>query len=410
MLSLPSYGVECALSLEPVSIVAPGKRKHAEQIFDLVALQWRDDLKRHAREGRINRSHYDWKTSRVAIAEDRVVAHFGVYNLEMRVGTARVQTAGVNLVVTDPDFRKRGLMPPTIRASLDAMRANGYDLSIVCNAIANYYTRFGYVSAWPEYDVTVRTRDLPHEAPDFRLHRFAPRHRPDLDALYNAENSTLTGTVVRPTFLRTKEPGDLYGYTWGEGGAARGYVMYDVVSNGRAVWHYDSAGDPIERLWVFGLIARREDCEEVRFNRLHPHSGMARAIRTLNSTADETYRPTGGWLVRVINLRSLFEKLSGELSRRLACSHLAGWRGDLLIATHSEQVLLSIDRSRVEVLPPGDAEHGIRGGEAIARLVIGSAEPDELVQAHGMQLAGEGLSLARVLFPAQRPQMGNADL
>jgi hypothetical protein len=64
----------------------------------------------------------------------------------------------------------------------------------------------------------------------------------------------------------------------------------------------------------------------------------------------------------------------------------------------------------MDVLPPGDAEHVIRGGEAIARLVIGSAEPDELVRAHNMQLSGEGLALATVLFPAQRPQMGNADL
>jgi predicted acetyltransferase len=398
------------LSTESVSIVAPGKRKHAEQIFELVALQWRDDLKRHAREGRINRSHYDWKTSRVALANGRVVAHFGVYNLTMRVGTARVATAGINLVVTDPDFRKRGLMPSTIRASLDAMRRNGYDLSIVCNAIANYYTNFGYASAWPEHDVTVRIRDLPREAPDHRLHRFTPHHRPDLAELYNAENATLTGTVVRPTFLRTKEPGDLYGYTWGADGAIRGYVVYDIVSNGRAVWHYDSAGDPNERLRVLASIARREDCDEVRFNRLHPQSAIAREIRMLNSTTEETYRPTGGWMVRVINLRSLFEKLAGELARRLACSHLAGWRGNLLISGHDEQVLLSIDRSRVEVLPPQDSEHHIRGGEAIARLVIGSAEPDELVQAHNMELTGDGMGLAKVLFPAQHPQMGNADL
>lgn len=398
------------MSPESVSIVAPGKRKHAEQIFDLVALQWRDDLKQHAREGRINHSHYDWRTSRVAIAEGRVVAHFGVYNLTMRIGTARVATAGVNLVVTDPDFRKRGLMPSTIRASLEAMRKNGYALSIVCNAIANYYPRFGYVSAWPECDVEVRTRDLPHDPPGFRLHKFTPRHRPELARLYNAENSTLTGTVMRPTFLRTKEPGDLYGYTWGVEGVIQGYVMYDITSNGRAVWHYDSAGDPGERLKVLSLIARREGCEEVRFSRLHPDSTLARKIRTFNSTTEETYRPTGGWMVRIINLRSLFVKLVGELSRRLECSHLARWSGDLLISTDNEQVRLSIDRSRVDILPTGEAEHAIRGGEAIARLVLGSGEPDELVQAHNMELTGDALQLAHVLFPAQHPQMGNADL
>ena len=399
------------MTADSVSIVAPGKRKHAEQIYDLLAMQWRDDLKRHAREGRINHSHYDWKTSRIAVAQDRVVTHFGVYRLAMRIGAARVNAAGVNLVVTAPDFRKRGLMPDTVRASIGAMRDQGYDLSIVCNAIANYYTRFGYVSAWPEHDVFVRTRDLPHDLPGVKLHRFKPRHRDDLAKLYNAENRTLTGTVVRPTFLRTKEPGDLYGYTWGEE-AVEGYLFYDVVSNGRAVWHYDSAGDPGERLRVLGQIARREGCEEVRFNRLHHDSLLARKIRTLNSNVELTARPTGGWMARIINLRTLFEKLAGELSHRLACSHLHAWQGNLLLATHDEELLLSIDRSRVELTSPQEtqAQHTIRGGDALVRLVLGSADSTELIEAHSMEATGEAPCLASILFPAQHPQMGNADL
>lgn len=397
---------------DSVSIEAPGKRKHGEKIYELVAEQWRDDLRRHAREGRINNSHYDWNTSHIAVDGDKVVAHFGVYNIAMRIGTARVAAAGVNLVVTDPNYRKRGLMPNTIRASMAAMRENGYDISIVCNAIASYYTRFGYVSAWPEHDVFIRLRDMPNEPPAYKLRKFKPQHRQDLADLFNAENSTVTGTAVRPTFLRTKEPDDLLGSTWAdESGATVGYLIYDIVSNGKAVWHYDSAGDPSERLRVLALIARREGCEEVRFNRLPHNSRLAQKVRTINSTTEITYRPTGGWLVRVINLRTLLGKMTSELSRRLLCSYLHGWSGTLMLANNSEEVTLDIDNSRVELLPnSAESRHSVRGGEGLARLFIGSEEPSELVVEHGMELSGDAPELVRALFPAQHPQMGNADL
>lgn len=402
------------MPLEGIEIVAPSRKQHAEGIYSLIAEQWREDLRRHAREGRIAHSHYDWKSSRIALSEGRVVAHFGVYDILMRIGTARVATAGVNLVVTDPEYRRRGLMPTTIRASMEAMRAHGYDFSIVCNAIAGYYTRFGYVSAWAECDFYMRSRDLPHEPPAYKPRRFKPRSRPELAELYNTENSTLTGTAVRPTFLRTKEPDDLPAYLWsGADGVVRGYLIYDIISNGKAVWHYDSAGDPVERLQVLGMIARQEDCEEVRFNRMPYNSALARAIRTSNCTAEFTYRPTGGWLARIVNLGTLFEKLAGELSRRLACSHLLNWEGNLLVSTGRESVLLAIQSGQVRVIPGSGAEpceHSIQGGEYIAQLMLGSEAPDELIEAHGMEVAGDAVELARVLFPAQQPQMGNADL
>jgi predicted acetyltransferase len=236
-----------------LSVVPPDKRLHAEDIFDLLAMQWRNDLREHCRNGRIHHSHYDWATSRVVVVDGKTVTHFGVYDLTMRVGSARVHTAGVNLVVTHPDYRKRGLMPRTIEASMEAMRENGYDLSIICNAVERYYDRFGYIVAWPETHYYVSTDDLPTARPTVRLRKFNTRHRAEMADLYNSENDHVTGTVVRPTFLRTKEPGDLLGYLMlDDNGAVVGYVIYDVINRDTVLWHADSAGDPEQRLRVIG--------------------------------------------------------------------------------------------------------------------------------------------------------------
>lgn len=397
----------------PFAILAPNKRAHSEGIFDLVAEQWRDDLREQCRNGRINYSHYDWQTSRVGLVGDRVVTHFGVYDLTVRAGSTPVRAAGVNLVVTHPAYRKQGLMPKTIWASIEAMRANGYDISIVANALENYYERFGWRVAWPETSYFIAPDDLPSEPPTVRLRRWNTRHRPVLADIYNAENSSLSGTAVRPTFLRTKEPDELHGYLMLDAqGTITGYIIYDIISRGTALWHYDSAGDPTERLRVLGMIARRERLEEVRFNRLHHRSGLALGLRGLVCYSETRYAPSGGWMIQIINLRSLFHKLARELSGRLTSSHMSDWRGSLLIATRNERITLRIEPGSVTVAQPDaqPADHTIEGAEEIALLVMGTHEPDETVAAAGTTLKGDAPALLKVLFPRQYPQMGNADL
>ncbi len=231
--------------------------------------------------------------------------------------------------------------------------------------------------------------------------------------MYNTENNLLTGTAVRPTFLRTKEPGELHGYLMLDAdGATVGYIIYDIVSRGTAIWHYDSAGDPDERLRVLAMLARKLDVDEVRFNRLHHNSPLARRLRTLNCYSETRYAPSGGWMIQIINLRTLFEKLAPVLSQRLANSHLSGWRGDLVIATRNERITLRVDMTSVSVsrISAEDPSHSIEGGEEIALLVIGTEAPAETTASVGTTLKGDASQLIEVLFPRQYPQMGNADL
>lgn len=400
--------------ISPLTIAAPSKRTHAERIFDLVAEQWRDNLRDQCREGRINFSHYDWQTSRIGIIGDQVVTHFGVYNLNIRIASAVVRAAGVNLVVTHPDHRKQGLMPRTIWASIEAMRSAGYDISIVANAVERYYERFGWRVAWPETHYFISPDDLLTQPPTVRLRRWNTRTRPILSDLYNAENSLLTGTAVRPTFLRTKEPDELNGYLMlDSSGSTVGYIIYDVVSRGTAFWHYDSAGDPDERLRVLAMLARKDtNIDEIRFNRLHHNSALARRLRTLHSYSESRYAPSGGWMIQIINLCSLFEKLLSLLSRRLASSHLNTWRGNLTIATRNERITLEIDRTSITIAPTPDEDptHSIEGGEDIALLVIGTESPIETTSINNTTLKGDAPQLIETLFPKQYPQMGNADL
>ena len=112
--------------------------EHGESIYALLALHWQgiDDV---CRNGRIAHSHLDWNVSRIGLIGERIVTYWGVYDLQMRIGTARVRTAGVNLPVTHPDHRGRGQMAQTVVSSLEAMRAQGYGLSVINNRTPTFH-------------------------------------------------------------------------------------------------------------------------------------------------------------------------------------------------------------------------------------------------------------------------------
>jgi predicted N-acetyltransferase YhbS len=129
-------------------VIAPDRRKHADAVIDLMGkalpqgrgYYWMRDA---CRDVYLLRAHYDWRPSRIGLISNRVVTHFGIWDYQMRVGSARVRVGGVGGVATDADYRKRGLMDRTARASMEAMRAQGYDVSLLFG-IDDFYHRFGY--------------------------------------------------------------------------------------------------------------------------------------------------------------------------------------------------------------------------------------------------------------------------
>ncbi|MCB0123422.1 MAG: hypothetical protein KDE58_14305, partial [Caldilineaceae bacterium] len=95
-------------------------------------------------------------------------------------------------------------------------------------------------------------------------------------------------------------------------------------------------------------------------------------------------------------------------------SPYATWQGNLLLVLEengsTEDVLLAINNGVVTVAPVGETDHVIRGGQALAQLIVGSEAPAEIVEMTGIEVSGDAGKLLPVLFPAQWPQMGNQGL
>jgi predicted N-acetyltransferase YhbS len=396
-----------------LNTVAPDKRKHSEALFDLLGKVFSEPgyyrARDMCRDGYVGHSHYDWQVSRIGLIGERVVTHCGVWGFQMRIGTAQVRVAGVGGVATDGDFRKRGLMDQTARAALGAMRGAGYDMTLLFG-IDDFYQRFGYVRAWSPTSFWVRARDLPADAPTLPVSRFAPRPRPDLADLYNRCHAAVTGTAVRPTYPKRPNPWSQpgAGYLWrGSEGRPAGYVI--VRGRGDRLVCIEYCGSADQALRTLAMVARRQHCQEVGFETIPYNSELARRLRRGTCRIETHCRRNGGPLIHLLNLPAAAEKLTGEWSRRLKASCLADWRGKLLLSGAREQVVLAIGDGKVTTAGAAKTAHRIAGGEALVQLLIGTDDPDEVIEASAMRVSGEARRLAQVLFPAQHPQLAEMD-
>ncbi|NLW49952.1 MAG: GNAT family N-acetyltransferase [Candidatus Brocadiaceae bacterium] len=396
-----------------LQVVAPDPKVHLPEMYEMCAKVF-SKPERHAtflewcRNAYIGNSHYDWNTATIGILDGRIVTHYGIWGYVMRIGSARIRKTGVGLVATHPDYRKRGLMTLTANRSMELMRENGYDMSTV-TGIAHYYDRFGYVPAWNVTDYSVEAHHLPDEKPGVRIRTFEPGHHADLAKLYNRRNARRTCTVMRPTFLKNQRPGQWFGYRWNDtDGKLAGYV---IVSKEKSTLRaLDWAGNDADTFAVLCSLVRKHGSEILAFKGMHYDDPLrTRVIGQFCATATTRYRSTGGPMITTINLASTLTKLAGEFSRRLKDSSAADWQGSLVIADANEKATLLIDRSKVEVGPPARTKHSISGGNHIARLLIGSDEPGEVVKDAGMRLMGDARRLVEVLFPNNHPTQGQWD-
>jgi hypothetical protein len=390
-----------------LTFTAPDPRRKAE-LYDLIAkvfsqgrgyYGFRDYL---TKAGYIESSHYDWLASQVGLLNGRMLTHIGVWDYQMRIGSARVRSGGLGVVATDGDFRHRGLMDQTMDATIDAMRRYRYDVSVLFG-IPGFYHRYGYTRAWNAASWTVKVDDLSKEAPAGRVRRFRPRRRmADLEALYNKEYARVTGTAVRPTYAR-KLTYLTTGWRWdASAGQPAGYVAVLGWPDKPEV--VEQAGDAGQILRVLAQQCRREKVKEIKFYAVPWDSELARQLRRGNVQVSVEYVRSGRAMIRVLDLPSTARKLCGELTARLRAVGQKPWPGRLRIQLPDQAVDLTCRSGQVAALAPqGRPEHAIRGGWEIAQLLVGAGDPADIARSYGIALSGQAGRLLGALFPDQHP-------
>jgi len=402
----------------PLQIIAPNRRQHREALVDFWSkiFGFGSDGRyftgqAFCRAGYLDGSHYDWDTSRIGLVDGQIVTHYGVWGYGMRVGSATVRCGGVGAVSTHPDFRKRGYLMKTANASIDAMRAGGYDLSLLFG-IDGFYDRLGYVRVFSYHQHYLKTADLPTEKPEAAARKFKLVQREDTDRLYNHTFAGFTGTAVRPTFTKA---GDIRGeaFRWSDGrGRLAGYVYIKHDEANRRMKCFEAVGEPTQVLRVLGQLTRKHGCVELELLNQPIHTPLMQRVRRGRHEVATVFNPNGGPMTRTLNLHTTLTKIAGELHARLRGSSMAKWTGTLRIDDGQEKASLRITPSKVTVASPAPGAktakataHTIKTRGHAMQLVFGTDASEVLMREAKMKATGDAAALVAALFPNQDPML-----
>jgi hypothetical protein len=358
----------------------------------------------------IGNSHYDWNVSRLVWDGEKLVHHWGVWGYRMRLESIELKVA------THESCRKLGLMHHAAESSFDAMRRDGYDLSILRG---RHYVKMGYARAWNYVTYYVKPDELPAPGTVPPYQSLPPGRVPEMDALYNREYASYIGTAVRPTY-RNRHSEDIGVYAWCEDmgvyawredkSRLEGYVRaLPSEDDPKTFLCLEACGDPHQGLAVMKELFAKSACEKLGFFTLPHLHPILQILRQGAVIVENRYFDISGWRVKIINLSSTLEKIRPLLEQRLERSLFSGWRGTLGLDTGEQKTCLRLEAGAVSVTTDAPGENRLIGGPGIARLLIGSDEPGEIIRQENVTCTGIAAHLAAVLFPDLHPMMSHWD-
>jgi predicted acetyltransferase len=372
---------------------------------------------------------YRMEQTRVIADGGRIVSAIRVADRDMRIGSAMVRLGGIADVYTRPEFRGRGYASTLMRDILkNYMVDRGYDITILYG-VPGFYPQFGYATALPNYTTVIEVSKTKNVKKVGNLRRF---RRDDLKALmdiHEADDSPSTGAVPRTKeywlskrrlidncHVLTDNRGKVVGYMglsvnprtvgfMGDASGEGGVSLFEVGVRG-AKWCEGL-------LWGLAEKAKKANFETI-IMRIPPDHIFAKycyeACGSENRDNSTAFIASGG-MVRIINLKQLFRKLEGELSRRIKQSEHKDWRGDLLIRTDMGSVKLVIDNGRVRIGSEGASSKNTLSlpQTVLARLVVGYNTINDAMFQPSIKVKSNMVGLIGALFPKGHPYLWSID-
>ncbi len=355
----------------------------------------------------IGNCHYDWNTTRLIWDGGKLIHHWGVWGYQMRVESVQLKVAGIGAVATQEAYRKQGLMQQAAQASFQATEKDGYDLSILRG---RHYVKMGYARAWNYVTYRLKPEEIPAPEQKQPTRLLNTEQIPEIDNLYNRTHAAFSGTAIRPTY-RKRSAEDMGMYGWFDAaGKLAGYVrVLPDEEDPKTLQCLEAAGDPLQGLAAVGDLFKSGNYEKLTFFTLPYLHPLLQHLRRGACIVEDRYFDISGWRVRLVNLYSTLEKLTPLFEKRLERSQFANWQGRLLLDAGAQKASLQIKHGKVEVDDGGWCEHYAQAGADLARFLIGSDEPEEIIRQANITCGGLAIPLLGVLFPNLHPMLSHWD-
>jgi predicted N-acetyltransferase YhbS len=346
----------------------------------------------------------------VEASTGRVVSTTCLLRWKLMYGPVPLSAAMLEMVVTEPAFRRHGLVRAQIDVFHEQAADEGADLCII-QGIPYYYRQFGYGYALDHTPVV----DLPVEraarAPRNRRRRLGLRAAAPADVGVLAELYELE--MSRQALHVARAPED-WTYLLAHAGRAAELITREGIAEpvgyvcareeaGRLDVAEAGLRDPADAPALLGILAARAQTSiAICGNGAHCLCGTA---RELGAAA----RIPAQWLIRIPGLARLLLRIAPVLQQRLGRAGLVDADAELTVNLYRAAFRVTVRRGKiVDVTDAGfrDASLGADGGDlcippdAFTRLVLGYRDIDQLRDAWpDISLKPGARALVEALFP-----------
>jgi len=356
-----------------------------------------------------------------AFLKDKSVSRMGVWDMTWRIGCTTVRMGGVGGVETIREYRNKGYSRMCMDRAVLEMRRRGFEMAALFG-ISNYYHRWGFASAMPDYRLRIATRLL-EESKMPRGMRARPfdrkRDAAGVLSIYARNNACRSASQVRPGARKWRS--FRRGSTWFTGveafvvqdrrGRIAGYVCHDKSATEMIVSEVGYAGPEVFPA-LAAEIARRAVAKrtgEVSFC-VPPDHLFASYLKKWDCREEAFFAKGGGGMARIITLEPTLKKCAREFAERIRRSALRGRSFGLGLVTDIGSATIVSRRGRIFIMP--GARDGVRmriSQRALAQLLLGYRDVPAVGLDAGVRIPPRAQSIAEALFPRGCPYMWGTD-
>jgi predicted acetyltransferase len=361
---------------------------------------------------------------RELLIDEQVVSWLWVIDYQMRIGAAQVRMAGIGGVNTNHEHRMKGYMRTLFEDTVRYMIDQGYDVSMLFG-IDRFYTKFGYASCLPSHKQTVQTRDAEEACKEqygdqtYTLSALEPQDMDAVLALYNRNNAARMGTIVRYREYFEKFS---KGTWWGvppEGLVIKdqtdqvllAYAVLDKTDRAVNVIEIECSDDALFSSMMAAFAERAIDkrCGHITFYQPRDHA-FAEYAQRFGCKWEIECPKDGGGMMRILNLKSTFDKVRPELERRIAAAAVQVRNGSLAIVTDVGMVTVNLDQGTLALDFERRAEPDLfLSQDRLTQMLVGYRRPRDVLNDRDVRATGDVISWLDALFPACHAYVWRAD-
>lgn len=354
----------------------------------------------------------------IGLLGGKIISNVDLFTREIFIGKSPILVGDIGHVATHPSYRNLGYGSELIKNVLREMDRKCYNISFLFGGdnVYHFYDKMGWV-AFPEKIVNVEIRrETELTNPNLEMEKLeGGKDFNDVIELYNKYDRQITGSTVRTHeyWLRyrdwmIKEPNFIL--LWREKGDPVACSLCEGGSTGlRILWIcYDRKNDQILSSILKGIInyAIKNKYRYINVGFLPLDHPILKILKMM--PVETVCRNNNNMMVRLINVKSLFEKILPELEERLNRSNLKGLKRSITIECEIGNVTITIYDNEVKVEGRReDAVHIPLDKKSLVKLILGHTTFEKIDQyieiSRKIGLTDKDIKLMSALFPKQYP-------